>query len=90
VDFFDFTILGRTFDRWPIFNIADATVTIGVILLLIFHRTEPAKEQESVKELDEEKPQEVIADFPVASEINNLEMNDSPANNVEDNIRKEN
>jgi len=90
VDFFDFTILGRTFDRWPIFNIADATVTIGVILLLIFHRTEPVKEQEAVKDIDDQKPQDAIADISVASETNNLEMNDSLTNNVEDNIRKEN
>ncbi len=90
VDFFDFTIFGRTFDRWPIFNIADATVTIGVILLLIFHRTEPEKEQETVKDTEDQKPQDAITDVSVASETNNLEMNDSPANNVEDNIRKEN
>lgn len=90
VDFFDFTIFGRTFDRWPIFNIADATVTIGVIMLLIFHRTEPVKEQEAFKDHDDQKPQDAIADISVASETNNIEMNDSPANNVEDNIRKEN
>jgi signal peptidase II len=41
VDFFDFSLFGRTFERWPIFNIADASVTVGVILLLIFHKTTP-------------------------------------------------
>ncbi len=34
VDFFDFTLFGHTYERWPIFNVADAAVTIGVILLL--------------------------------------------------------
>jgi signal peptidase II len=46
-DFFDITILGRSYDRWPIFNIADSAVTIGVLILLIFYKqaqqeTEPA------------------------------------------------
>jgi signal peptidase II len=47
VDFFDFTIFGRTFDRWPIFNIADASVSIGVVLLLIFHKTPDTETAES-------------------------------------------
>ncbi len=44
VDFFDFTLFGRTFDRWPIFNVADAAVTVGVIALLIFHKS-PVEEK---------------------------------------------
>ncbi len=41
VDFFDISILGYHLSRWPVFNIADASVTIGVILLLLFHRGAP-------------------------------------------------
>ncbi len=37
-DFFHVNILGYNFSRFPVFNIADASVTIGVIMLLIFHR----------------------------------------------------
>jgi signal peptidase II len=37
-DFFDVTILGRSYERWPIFNVADASVTIGVLVLLIFYK----------------------------------------------------
>jgi len=48
VDFFDFTIFGRTYERWPIFNIADASVTVGVIFLLIFHRSSPEKKSEEI------------------------------------------
>jgi signal peptidase II len=38
VDFFNVDIWGYHLSRWPVFNIADASVTIGVILLLFFHR----------------------------------------------------
>jgi signal peptidase II len=38
VDFFNVDILGYHLSRWPVFNIADAAVTIGVVLLLFFHR----------------------------------------------------
>jgi len=37
VDFIDFSLFGHTYERWPIFNIADAAVTIGVIVLLFIH-----------------------------------------------------
>lgn len=37
-DFFHFSLLGKTYDRFPIFNIADASVTIGVFILLLFHK----------------------------------------------------
>jgi signal peptidase II len=37
-DFFHFTIFGRTFERFPVFNLADASVTIGVLILIIFYR----------------------------------------------------
>lgn len=48
VDFFNFSVFGHQFSRWPVFNIADAAVTIGVILLLFFHRTAAAPEQGSL------------------------------------------
>jgi len=35
-EFPDFTLLGSTFTRFPIFNIADSAVTIGVIIILLF------------------------------------------------------
>ncbi len=89
VDFFDFTIFGKTFDRWPIFNIADATVTIGVILLLIFHRTVPEEKKEIEKGASPDS--EVVPIEKVESDQpENLEITATGTNDVEDNIRKEN
>jgi signal peptidase II len=44
VDFFDITVWGYHISRWPVFNIADACVTLGVIMLLVYHRTAVAEE----------------------------------------------
>jgi signal peptidase II len=37
VEFWDFTFLGRTYTTWPIWNIADASVSIGFLIILLFH-----------------------------------------------------
>lgn len=37
-DFFDVTILGRHYERWPIFNVADAAVSVGVLILILFYK----------------------------------------------------
>lgn len=67
-DFFNFTLFGRSYDRWPVFNIADAAVTIGVLILLLFYK----KHQE-----DDEKGKVEVAGTSetitskVAAETNN-------------------
>ncbi|MGE5437657.1 MAG: signal peptidase II [Syntrophothermus sp.] len=50
VDFFNVSFLGRSYDRFPIFNIADASVTIGVAILLLFYRHHEEPEKELVTE----------------------------------------
>jgi len=38
VEFWDFTLFGNTYETWPIFNVADSAVTVGVAIILLFHR----------------------------------------------------
>jgi signal peptidase II len=38
VEFWDFTFLGKTYTTWPIFNVADGSVTIGFLIILVFHK----------------------------------------------------
>ena len=45
-DFFDFQIFGRTYDRWPIFNVADMCVSIGVLILLLFYKQHQQEHKE--------------------------------------------
>lgn len=47
VEFFDVGLFGFHMSRWPVFNVADATVTAGVLLLLFFYRT-PAENLQAV------------------------------------------
>ena len=35
-DFFDFSMFGRTIERWWTFNIADAAITTGIVVLMFF------------------------------------------------------
>jgi signal peptidase II len=47
VDFFNVNFLGYHMNRWPVFNIADASVTCGVILMLFVHRKIVSEENPS-------------------------------------------
>lgn len=37
IDIWDFTIFGKTYTTWPIFNVADVSVTIGFLVIIFFH-----------------------------------------------------
>jgi len=47
MDFFHINLFGHQVNRWPVFNIADASVTIGVVLLIFFHRRTGKLQEES-------------------------------------------
>jgi signal peptidase II len=43
LDFFHISLFGYHLSRWPVFNLADASVTLGVLLLLLFYRLPEAR-----------------------------------------------
>lgn len=55
MDFFNVNILGYHLSRWPVFNIADSAVTIGVLLLLVFYRSGKKRESEMSIDADSEE-----------------------------------
>jgi len=74
-DFFNFSIFGRSYDRWPIFNIADAAVSVGVLILLFFykhHEADDKKSKEVVEELDKQSNTEklISENEPISKKIN--------------------
>ena len=95
VDFFDFTLFGRSYDRWPVFNVADAAVTIGVLILVFFYK----KHQD-----DDEKVESKLETPPASTETildsnavvisnngsnNNSDITKENTNNEQADIRKE-
>lgn len=81
VDFFNITIFGSSFERWPIFNIADFSVTIGVLLLLIFYNKISKSEEELQNQVQTER-----SDSGHSNEQNVTELVDSVANDDENKI----
>ncbi len=91
VDFFDFTIFDRTYERWPIFNIADASVTIGVILLIIFHKSPEEKKVEADIQINEESPPNMVlenSNESMTADVELEQLNESVSDGKDSN-RKE-
>ena len=99
VEFFDFSLFGKTYERWPIFNIADASVTIGVFLIIFFHRSIQQVEKTEdtpagIMDADgKDNGQTVIEDEvggkSASEESVSADQNDIELKNAEDDNRKE-
>jgi signal peptidase II len=72
VDFFDFTLFGRSYDRWPVFNIADAAVTIGVLVLVLFYK----------KHQEEDEKVEVVLDNGTSTTIQDIAVSDESVKTI--------
>jgi signal peptidase II len=66
-DFFNFTLFGRSYDRWPVFNVADAAVTTGVLILILFYKKN--------QELDVTKKEDELAGLSIPGSNADVEMN---------------
>jgi len=92
VDFFDFTLFGRSYDRWPVFNIADAAVTIGVLILVFFYKKHQDEDEKIENKLAVANTSELVS----GSEISNTGINNNGSDlmkegshNEQTDIRKE-
>lgn len=92
VDFFDFTLFGRSYDRWPVFNIADAAVTIGVLILVFFYKKHQDEDEKIENKLAVADTSELVS----GSEISNTGINNNGSDlmkegshNEQTDIRKE-
>jgi signal peptidase II len=85
-DFFDISILGRHYERWPIFNIADAAVSIGVFILIFFYKKH---HKETDDALDENQIVQTESGSVTDSSLN-IEQNITEETNVPDNPGNQN
>ncbi len=89
-DFFNFTIFGISYDRWPIFNIADAAVSIGVLILILFYKKEDNTEDTAIETNSESSVNVDEAKQSSDSELDEgIIQNPSEKINEQDNNREE-
>lgn len=84
-DFINFSIFGRSYDRWPIFNIADAAVSIGVLILLFFYKHHEAEDKKG------RETSEVTDDQNAAEKLNSVNklpesLNEPSSKNINDGL----
>ena len=55
MDFFHINLLGIHMDRFAVFNVADASVSMGIVLMLLFHKKFTAVDKPAVMVTEEKK-----------------------------------
>lgn len=83
-DFFNFTLFGRSYDRWPVFNIADAAVTIGVLILILFYKKNGEKVEANENTVELSGTSETV----VSEKITEV-RSDNPEKRKEDQINEQ-
>ena len=73
VGFFDFTLFGVSYDRWPVFNIADAAVTIGVLVLVLFYK----------KHQEEDEKVEAVLDAGTSTAVQDIAVSDESTKTIQ-------
>lgn len=59
VDFFDIYLWGFSLTRWPVFNVADAAVSVGIVLMLLTqHHRETRPERSSPPPSSHQQPEQ--------------------------------
>ncbi len=87
VNYFGFTLFGKTYSSFPIFNIADSSVTVGVIILLIFNYIFEKRKSNASILGDEEK---AILDLSNSDELKDENLLKSVSLNSESDLKKKN
>lgn len=80
-DFINFSIFGRSYDRWPIFNIADAAVSVGVLILLFFYKHHEVEDKKANEDSEIVDGTEMTEGLNSENELNE-NSNDSSSNKL--------
>lgn len=89
-DFFNFTLFGRSYDRWPVFNIADAAVTIGVLILLLFYKKHQEDDEKVKDKVEVAGANEIVSAEEISDANNNgSDITKEDQVNEQTDIRKE-
>ena len=92
VDVWDFTLFGKTYTTWPIFNVADVSVTVGFMIILIFHKRIFKHKEETPEDITPDSEELHSPQFSSTENIlseNHISMagTDSVVNSAQNNLQ---